>query len=280
MDSSAVGENATLTPRMVKAQVNYLASHCHEPQVNNGDFTKNVFPLEARENIIFDAESFDVAPSLDVEGFCRVKHEYDVSGLADSVEAAVPFRASLAALLKELTGADEVNMLESSMVRSQASSGIEKDIEKGVPAPMAHSDSTEAGAPTAEHYFYPKPSRPNVRRTVQVNLWKLLSSSPTPIPLAMCDVRSLRPGDIVGGPAYFPSIDASIDTAFFHPNDHMRWVYFSRLNNQELLIFKQYDSDKSYPVRVPHTAFEDPSCPPDAEPRVSIESRALLRWYD
>lgn len=280
MVDTAAGENMVLEPRTVKAHVNYLASHCSEPKVHNGDFSQNVFPIESRENVIFDAESFEVQPSLEVEGFCRVKHEYDVAGLADSVEAAVPFRASLAELLKQLTGADEVNMLESSMVRSQASSSIEKDIEKGVPAPMAHSDSTETGAATAAHYFYPKPSRPNVRRTVQVNLWKLLSSSPTPVPLALCDVRSLKPDDIVAGPAYFPSIDASVDTAFFHPNDHLRWVYFSKLTNQELLIFKQYDSDKSYPVRVPHTPFEDPSCPADAEPRVSIESRALLRWYD
>ena len=31
---------------------------------------------------------------------------------------------------------------------------------------------------------------------------------------------------------------------------------------------------------VPDTAFLDPSCPADAAPRVSIESRCLLRWYD
>jgi hypothetical protein len=57
-------------------------------------------------------------------------------------------------------------------------------------------------------------------------------------------------------------------------------VYFSKLSSDELLVFKQYDSDKRFPVRVPHTAFLDPSCPPDAEPRVSIESRCLLRWFD
>jgi hypothetical protein len=266
--------------RSVRAAVPYLASSCSAPRVNNGDFTQNVFPLEERVNTILDGETLPEAPSLDVEGFCRVRHEFDVTGLEDSAEAAVRLRESLAAMLKEMTGADEVHILPFSMVRSQKSTSIAKDIEKGVPAPMAHADNTDFGAATAEHHFYPKASRPEaVRRTAQVNMWKLLSSSPTPCPLALADVRSVRADDIVPGPAYFPSIDASIDTAFFHPNDHFRWVYYSKLTNQELLIFKQYDSDKSLPVRVPHTAFDDPSCPANAEPRASIENRALLRWY-
>jgi hypothetical protein len=266
--------------RSIQAAVPYLASSCSEPRVHNGDFTKNVFPLEDRVNTILDGETFPESPSLDVEGFCRIKHAYDVTGLEDTTEAAVALRESLAAMLKDMTGADEVHVLPFSMVRSQKESSVTKDIEKGVPAPMAHADNTDHGAATAEHHFYPKAANPEaVRRTVQVNMWKLLSSSPTPCPLALADVRSVRPDDIVPGPAYFPSIDASIDTAFFHPNDHFRWVYFSKLTNQELLVFKQFDSDKRYPVRVPHTAFDDPSCPEGAEPRASIENRALLRWY-
>lgn len=280
MSASASVANTRPAARSVTASINYLASECSAPQVNNGDFSKNIFPLEGRTNIILDGETFDTPPSLDVEGFARVKHEYDVTGLADSDEAKARYLESLAHLIKELTGADEVNMLPVCMVREQTSSAIAKDIEKGVPATFVHADSTEAGAPQAERYFYPAPSGDNVRRTVQVNLWKLLSSTPTPFPLALCDARSVKPGDIVPGPAYFPSIDDSIDTAFFHPSDHLRWVYFSKLSNQELLVFKQYDSDKSAPERVPHTAFEDPSCPADADPRVSIECRCLLRWYD
>jgi hypothetical protein len=30
---------------------------------------------------------------------------------------------------------------------------------------------------------------------------------------------------------------------------------------------------------VPHVAFDDPSCPPDAAPRVSIEMRGIAYWY-
>lgn len=266
--------------RSITAEIIYLASDCYNPQVNNGDFSKNFFPLEGRANVILDAETFDTPPSLDVEGFARVKHEYDINGLADSGGAKARYLRSLAQFIKQITGADEVNMLPVCMVREQTASAIAKDLEKGVPATYVHADSTEEGAAQAERLFYPAPSQGNVRRTVQVNMWKLLSSTPTPFPLALCDARSVRPGDIVPGPAYFPSIDASIDTAYFHPSDHLRWVYFSNLTNQELLIFKQFDSDKNEPERIPHTAFEDPSCPGEAEPRVSIEARCLLRWYD
>jgi len=44
---------------------------------------------------------------------------------------------------------------------------------------------------------------------------------------------------------------------------------------------RSYDSkeDGSVSILTPHTAFEDPSTPPDALPRESIELRALV-FYD
>ena len=280
MTMSAPSPEASQKVRSVVADVNYLARHCDKPSLNNGDFTKNVFPSEPVAVEILDAETFAVPPSLDTEGFCRVQHEYDIAGLADSPAAAVPYRESLAALIKKVSGADEVCMMGHSLVRRQAASKITKDIESSLPADFVHSDSTDKGAAEGERFFYPPPSRPGLRRTAAVNLWKLLSSSPTPYPLAVCDARSLGAEDITPGPAYFPSIDGTIDTAFFHPNGRFRWIYFSKLTSHEILLFKQYDSDARYPTRVPHTAFKDPSCPSNAEPRISIESRCLLRWYN
>lgn len=43
-------------------------------------------------------------------------------------------------------------------------------------------------------------------------------------------------------------------------------------------VFKCYDSDKSGVRFTPHTAFVDPTTPPDAPPRESIEVRALVFW--
>lgn len=264
--------------RSVTTRINYLARHCDNPSVNNGDFTRNVFPLESATVEILDAASFEQPPSLDVEGFARIPFAYDNEGL-DADHARAAYRAALRPIIQAFTGADEIHMADRTTIRRQAATKIEGDVIRSVVADFVHSDSTASGALQFEAR-YPPPQRPGVRRTAQLNLWRLLSATPTPMPLALCDARSVHPGDVTPGPAYFPSFDENIDTSFYHPNDHFRWVYFSDLTDQQLLVFKQYDSDPHYPPRVPHVAFRDPSCPPDAEPRTSIETRCLLRWYE
>ena len=60
-------------------------------------------------------------------------------------------------------------------------------------------------------------------------------------------------------------------------NPAHRWFYYPRLQPDEALLIKTYDSATDGRARYSvHTAFEDPSAAPDAPPRESIESRAFL----
>jgi hypothetical protein len=43
----------------------------------------------------------------------------------------------------------------------------------------------------------------------------------------------------------------------------------------EVIVFKSGDSDPTGAVRVAHTAFTDPTCPPGVPTRASVEMRAL-----
>jgi hypothetical protein len=48
------------------------------------------------------------------------------------------------------------------------------------------------------------------------------------------------------------------------------------MRRDEALVFKVYDSEKDGRARfTPHTSFEDPTSPPNARPRQSIEVRAF-----
>jgi len=62
-------------------------------------------------------------------------------------------------------------------------------------------------------------------------------------------------------------------------NPAHRWCYFSNMNRCEALIFKTNDSDPSEPHHIPHSAFDDPSCPAGVAPRASIEMRAVAYWF-
>jgi hypothetical protein len=62
-------------------------------------------------------------------------------------------------------------------------------------------------------------------------------------------------------------------------NPRHRWSYFSNMTREEALVFKTNDSDPRQPHHVPHTAFNDPTCPGGVAPRASIEMRAIAYWF-
>jgi hypothetical protein len=55
-----------------------------------------------------------------------------------------------------------------------------------------------------------------------------------------------------------------------------KWYWLPRMARNEALVFKVYDSAKDGRARwSAHTAFDDPTSPPNARPRESIEIRTL-----
>ena len=60
-----------------------------------------------------------------------------------------------------------------------------------------------------------------------------------------------------------------------------RWYYFPKMQLEEVLLFKQFESDTALPGRMAfHTNFVDPTVRPDAPERQSIECRAFLYFPD
>ena len=58
-----------------------------------------------------------------------------------------------------------------------------------------------------------------------------------------------------------------------------RWFYFPRMERDETLLFKCFDSALDGRARYSaHTAFEDPNHGTDSAPRESIELRALAMF--
>jgi hypothetical protein len=114
-----------------------------------------------------------------------------------------------------------------------------------------------------------------VRRYCIVNLWR---STGTPIldtPLAVCDARSVAAGDLVAGEIRYP--DRVGEIYLFEHSARHRWHYFPEMNRDEVLVFKQYDSQVSGVARfTPHAAFDLPHIPADAPLRESIEVRCLV----
>lgn len=265
--------------RSVEADLNYIDDRDGvRPQVYNEDFTRNVLPLQAVTVPIEDVGDRNPPPRLDVEGFALVAHRSAVDDLTGPAPSFEDYRAELKALLETLIDADHVEMANASPVRRSVPAH-EADLDNGFPVPIVHGDITAAGVPHMVGWAYgPPPARP-VKRMALFNFWRLLSTGPTDTPLAVCDARTFEKADVVAGDSHFLTDGFTFEAVFVRPNPGHRWCYFPRMTSGEVLIFKQYDSDPAFPSQVPHSAFTDTSCPPGADPRISVESRAIAYWF-
>jgi hypothetical protein len=93
-------------------------------------------------------------------------------------------------------------------------------------------------------------------------------------PLAMCDGRTIPEQGFIRNERRYR--DRTGETYHIAYNEAHRWYYFPRMTIDEAIVFKVFDSDASAGVRfTAHTSFTDPTSPPDAAPRESIEMRAF-----
>merc|ERR1719263_106705 len=120
------------------------------------------------------------------------------------------------------------------------------------------------------------------QRFMVVNTWRNISEEHLIYnnTLALCDgktVKDMLPCD-VQHPNGKRSEQYRLDPV--SADDH-RWFFFPYMQKDELLIFKQYDSDAKVPARYCfHTAFNDPNMPENAPARQSIEVRAIALFND
>jgi len=119
-------------------------------------------------------------------------------------------------------------------------------------------------------------------RFLYLNAWRNISTKPIERdPLAVCDFRTVvTPDDLVTSDIYLPDRDTLQYKLDCRNAARHRWHYFSRMAQDEILIFKQWDSDPTTSRACFHTAFTITDTPADAPGRESIETRAMLFFPD
>ncbi|OOG22681.1 methyltransferase [Thioalkalivibrio denitrificans] len=141
-----------------------------------------------------------------------------------------------------------------------------------------HNDFTEASGRQRLALDLPDPdARRNVQSFCIINIWRPINGPVLDAPLALCDARTVSTGDLVEGEVRYPNRTGWIYLCRHSP--WQRWYYYSAMDRNEALVFKQYDSVLSGVSRfTPHGAFDHPQAPPDAPPRESIEVRCLVTF--
>ncbi|KAI5863512.1 hypothetical protein GGS23DRAFT_537627 [Durotheca rogersii] len=281
--------------------------------VNHVDGGPRNLGVDARAVLIADIRGREAAFTLDRDGFELVsglapslEDSAPGSGFADDASVRRLYYPEVARLLlRRVPGSTRVLIFDHTVRRADAAAPRRPVFE-------VHVDQTAAGAarrarfhlsspPSAASFSFPPGAPdPDLRRCRYriVNVWRPLTRGPVAErPLAFAsgasvdDARDLIPVEhryplaataaaaapIATPPGYVGETAA----VAYHPTQ--RWYYASGVRPDERLLLECFDSaalapDAAVPSRgrTPHTAFEDPRTPPDAEPRESIEVRALV----
>lgn len=222
---------------------------------------------------------------LDREGFALVSHKSAVANFHLIEEDAATdklYSEEIAALVKDLTGASHVFMQGGGKKRygPKATDRL-KGLTNALPALYPHGDTIDKSAlELAQRILEYVPGLSlDGRRWAHYNIWRPITPPPQDYPLALCDARSINATDretVIAHTVTRTIGEMKFETAGYMHNPSHRWCYFSNMSPDEVLVFITHDSDPTRPHQVAHTAFLDPTCPPDTPTRASVEMRALV----
>jgi len=210
--------------------------------------------------------------SLDRNGFVFVEHKTAVKDFhAEPLEKV--YYPEVAALIKEISGAKRVHVFDHTL-----RSGDEAEREAKLlrePVLSAHNDYTEWSGPNRVRELLPEEAEVLLKgRFAIIQLWRATHQPIRSNPLAIADAGSIAAADLLLAERRYPHRVGQ--TYRLKYSGAHRWFYFPAMRRDEALVFKVFDSAQDGRARfTPHTSFEDPSTPPGAPPRQSIEARAL-----
>jgi hypothetical protein len=269
--------------RFAAGRVNYTGAMSERPRYYANDHSRDVLVLDEHAISIEDARHRTVPPSLDREGFALVAHTSSVKDFRDPARVALVHPQEIVRLVSELSGADRVVVGSPGVLRFSEKSAESGRLDNSRPARFIHIDISDPTARAFAERSRPTDVNKPLRRFAHYNVWRVLSPPPQDVPLAVCDARSVSQEDLLEADAVFDvpgKPEWSFEGLVVRYSPRHRWVYFSDMTRDEVLVFKTNDSDSSHPHHVPHTAFNDPKCPDGVPPRASIEMRAVAYWFD
>jgi hypothetical protein len=228
---------------------------------------------EQHEVDIADARPLAAGLSLELNGFELVEQRTAVRSFFDPEEVKSVYYAEVESLVKARSGAVRAVVFDHTL-----RSGDEREREERLirePVLSAHNDYTEWSGPQRVREIMGAEAGPLLaRRFAVVQVWRAVAEPIRAHPLALADARSIAVEDLLVAERRYPHRVGQTYRLKYSPRH--RWFYFPELRRDEAIVFKVYDSQADGRARfTPHTSFEDPSTPPGAAPRRSIEARAL-----
>jgi len=268
--------SAEISRPYVEASLTYLADASVKPQTYNPPPGTGV-PRRLGNYGSFRARIYDARPvadslSLDREGFAFTHHDTAVADFYDERQLREIYYPEVERLVAAATGTEKVIVFDHTIRTA------ERAVERGLRAPvqMVHNDYTDKSGPQRVRDLLPA-AEAEARlkhRFVEINVWRPIRGPVQAWPLALAEAQSVAPADVIPCDLIYADRTGEILYGIYSPKH--RWNYFPRMEREEAVLIKCFDSAKDGRARFSlHTAFEDPTTLPTAPPRESIEVRTL-----
>ena len=211
--------------------------------------------------------------SLDREGFQLVLHHTAVD-FYDDVARTTTYEREIEQLLMQVTGARRVIVFDHTLRAGDESTRVQRVVRE--PVQMVHNDYTARSGPQRlRDLVGDEEANALLRgRVAIVNVWRGNRKIVQSMPLAIADARSIDPADLVATERRARDRIGEIQHLVHNPGQ--RWYYVPDMEPDEAMLIKCYDSEEDLARFTAHSAFADPTSPPDAPFRESIESRTFV----
>jgi len=211
--------------------------------------------------------------TLERNGFHFVHHDTKVGDFFDEAQVRQVYYSEMEALVKAESGASRVVVFDHTLRTADDEEREARKIREVVR--RVHNDYTEWSGPQRVRDLLPDEADELLRRRFAIiQVWRPIRHPVETYPLAICDARTLSFENLVISERRDPDRVGQTYATTYSPEQ--AWYWFPRMRRNEALVFKVYDSLRDGRARwTAHTAFQDPTSPPNARPRESIEIRTL-----
>lgn len=262
-------------PSTIEASVNYLLDTGVMPSTYTGGpgstEVKSIGTPDPHRVAMHDGRGHDF--TLERDGFHFVRHDTKVADFFNPDDIQRVYYPEMEALVKAKSGASRVVVFDHTLRTADDAFREQHKIREVVQ--RVHNDYTEWSGPQRVKEILPDEAEALLRRRFAIiQVWRPIRYPVETFPLAICDARSVSFDDFVISERRYPNRVGQTYSVKYNPK-HI-WYWFPRMRRDEALVFKVYDSLKDGRARwTAHTAFDDPTAPPNARPRESIEIRTL-----
>jgi hypothetical protein len=277
--SQAAAQSAELerAPDQIEATLNYIVDDGSKVftivATPGGSDTRSGGKPDPRLVTIHNGRPHARDFALERHGFRFVRHNTKVKNFYDENEIPRVYYPEMEALIKAESGAKRVVVFDHTLRTADDELRASKQIREVVR--RVHNDYTEWSAPQRVRDILPDEAEQLLqRRFAIIQVWRPINYPVETYPLAMADAQTLSPQDMIVSERRAPGRIGQTYAIKYNPSH--KWYWFPRMQREEAYVFKVFDSLKDGRARwTAHTAFEDPTTPPHARPRESIEIRTM-----